>query len=114
VYDQISIPYVSFDASGHIERINVLAAKLLGVARDKMIGAPFALYVHGKDSHKFLQHLLSCRSHPQSVETELRLKAKDGSAIPARLSSTPGSFSFNETKFLYPTVIVDLRETAQP
>ena len=108
-YDAASIAYVSFDRVGHIERISLAAVKLLGVSRRETIGMPFASYVYAQDAHKFLRHLLSCRSHPDRVETELRLKAKEGAPIPVRLSSTPGSFSIKRETFLYPTIIVDLR-----
>src|SRR3979411_889665 len=81
-YDAASIAYVSFDRVGHIERISLAAVKLLGVSRRETIGRPFARYVYAQDAHKFLRHLLSCRSHPDRVETELRLKAKEGAPIP--------------------------------
>jgi len=109
-YDFAPIPYASFDRVGRIEEINPAALKLLGVSRSAVMETSFALYVARRDTHKFLRHILSCRSYSDHVETELRLKAKNGERIPVRLSSTPSSFSARNGALFYQTVIVDLRE----
>ena len=53
LFDFAPIGYVSFDRVGHIEEINVAAARLLSASRDRLIGRPFALYVTKEDSALF-------------------------------------------------------------
>src|SRR5438270_2601658 len=76
LYDFAPIAYVSFDRAGRIEEANLAATELLGVARDLLIGRPFAFYVADLDS--FLQHLLHCRTRQEQVATELNLKPRKG------------------------------------
>ena len=88
LFDFAPIGYVSFDRVGHIEEINVAAARLLGGSRDRLIGRPFALYIIKEDSALFLNHLLRCRSSESRVETELHLKKRNGEIILAHLASS--------------------------
>src|SRR6059058_4351375 len=79
LYDFAPIAYVSFDRAGRIEEANLAATALLGVARDLLIGRPFAFYVADLDS--FLQHLLHCRTRQEQVATELNLKPRKGDRV---------------------------------
>src|SRR6478752_6694754 len=88
LFDFAPIGYISFDRVGHIEEINVAAARLLGTSRDRLMGRPFALYVPKEDSALFLNHLLRCRSSESRVETELHLKKRNGEVILAHLASS--------------------------
>ncbi len=108
LYDFAPIAYVSFDRAGRIEEANLAATELLGVARDLLIGRPFAFYVADLDS--FMRHLLSCRTAQQQVATELELKPKRGERIPAQLLSTPITSTIRNGALLYQTAIVDLSE----
>src|SRR6478735_6334182 len=80
LYDFAPIAYISFDRAGRIEEANLAATKLLGVARDLLIGRPFAFYVADLDS--FLRHLLYCRTTHEQVATGLELKPRKGQRIP--------------------------------
>ena len=53
LFDFAPIGYVSFDRVGHIEEINVAAARLLGDSRDRLIGRPFALTTSRKKTPRF-------------------------------------------------------------
>jgi PAS domain S-box-containing protein len=110
LFDFAPIGYVSFDRVGHIEEINVAAARLLGGARDRLIGRPFALYVPKEDSALFLNHLLRCRSSESRVETELHLKKRNGEIILAHLASSPMTSSMRDGVLLYQTAVIDLTE----
>jgi len=110
LFDFAPIGYVSFDHAGHIEEINVAAARLLGGSRDRLIGRPFALYVIKEDSALFLNHLLRCRSSESSVETELHLKKRNGEIILAHLASSRMTSSMRDGVVLYQTAIIDLTE----
>ena len=108
LYDFAPIAYVSFDRSGRIEEANLAATELLGVARDLLIGRPFAFYV--ADLGSFMQHLLSCRTSQQQVVTELELKPKKREPIPAQLLSTPITSTTRNGALLFQTGIIDLSE----
>jgi PAS domain S-box-containing protein len=110
LFDFAPIAYVSFNRVGHIEEINLAAAQLLGGQRDRLIGQPFALHVVKEDSPFFLNHLLRCRSSERRVETELRLKKRNGEIILVHLVSSPMTFSMREGTLLYQTAIIDLTE----
>ena len=110
LFDFAPIGYVSFDRVGHIEEINVAAARLLGASRDRLIGRPFALYIIKEDSALFLNHLLRCRSSESRVETELHLKKRNGEIILAHLASSRMTSSMRDGALLYQTAIIDLTE----
>ena len=110
LFDFAPIGYVSFDRVGHIEEINVAAARILGDSRDRLIGRPFAHYIIKEDSALFLNHLLRCRSSESRVETELHLKKRNGEIILAHLASSPMTSSMRDGALLYQTAIIDLTE----
>src|SRR3982751_1064767 len=108
LYDFAPIAYVSFDRAGRIEEANLATTALLGVARDSLIGRPFAFYVADLDS--FLHHLLHCRTRHEQVATELELKPRKGERIPVQLLSTPITSTTRNGALLYQTAIIDLSE----
>jgi PAS domain S-box-containing protein len=110
LFDFAPIAYITFNRVGRIEEINLAAAQLLGRSRDRLIGEPFAVHVTKKDGALFLNHLLRCRSSDSCVETELRLKKRNGEIILAQLASSPMTSSIRDGALLYQTAIVDLTE----
>src|SRR5215472_2500777 len=110
LYDFAPIGYVSFDRSGRIEEINMTAAEMFGIPRDRLIGMPFTVFVWREDTTPFLQHLLQCRCSARHVETELRLRNSKRQIIHAYLSSTPVSASMHNGALLYQTAIVNITE----
>jgi PAS domain S-box-containing protein len=110
LFEFAPIPYVSFDRAGRIEELNLSAAQLFGGSRARLIGEPFAVHVTKEDRVPFLNHLLRCRSSDRRVETELRLKKRNGEIMIAHLASSPMSSSMKDGALLYQTAIVDLTE----
>jgi PAS domain S-box-containing protein len=110
LYDLAPNGYVSFDRSGRIEEINLTAAQLFGIPRDRLIGMPFKVLVSREDIALFLDHLLHCRASDKRVETELHLKNRSGEIILAHLASSPMTSSMRDGALLYQTAIVDLTE----
>ena len=110
LYDLAPTGYVSFDRSGRIEEINLTAARLFGIPRERLIGMPFMVFAAREDTALFLHHLLRCRCSDTRVETELRLKDVKRKIIHAYLSSTPVVASMHNGALLYQTAIIDLTE----
>jgi PAS domain S-box-containing protein len=110
LFEFAPIAYVSFDRVGRIQEINLAAAQLLGGSRGSLIGRPFALHVKKEDGEVFLNHLFRCRSSYSRVETELRLRKRNGEIILAHLASSPMTSSMKDGALLYQTAIVDLTE----
>jgi PAS domain S-box-containing protein len=108
LYDFAPTGYVSFDRSGRISEINLAAARLFGMHRERLIGMPFAVLVWREDTPLFLHHLLRCRSQENRVETELRLKDRNRQIIYAELCSMPTAASEQDGAMLFQTSIVDL------
>jgi PAS domain S-box-containing protein len=108
LYDFAPIGYVSLDRVGRVEEVNLEAAQLLGRPRHLLVGSLFARYVAKEDAGLFLDHLLRCRSSESRVETELRLKKRDGEIISAYLSSTATTSSMRDGALLFQTAIVNL------
>ncbi|MFL6506175.1 MAG: PAS domain S-box protein, partial [Candidatus Udaeobacter sp.] len=108
LYDFAPIAYVSFDRAGRIEEANLATTALLGVARDSLIGRPFAFYVADLDS--FLHHLLHCRTRHEQIATELELKPRKGERVPVQLLSTPITSTTRNGALLYQTAIIDLSQ----
>ena len=110
LYDFAPNGYVSFDRSGRIAEINLTAAQLFGLPRERIIGMPFVVFVSRDDTTLFLHHLLQCRRSEARVATELRLKDAKGKIIYAELSSTPVAPSLHNGALVYQTAIIDLTE----
>jgi len=110
LYDFAPIGYVTFDRAGRIEELNLAAIDLLGSGHDRLIGKPLALHVVKEDSDLFSRHLLRCRSTEGPVETEVRLKRRNGEPILVNLRSVPTASSMRNGTILYQTAIIDLTE----
>ena len=110
LFELAPVAYVSFDRVGRVEEVNLAATQLLGIARDQLIGGPFALRVTKADATLFLDHLLRCRSSVSRVETELHLRKRDGEIILAHLASSPTTSTMRDGALLYQTAILDLTE----
>src|SRR5215475_6342633 len=101
LYDLAPTGYVSFDRSGRIEEINLAAAQLFDLPRDRLIGMPTMVFVLREDINLFLNHLLRCRCSDSRVESELRLKGIKGKIVHAHLSSVPVAASALNGALLY-------------
>src|SRR5262249_3473738 len=110
LYDLAPTGYVSFDRSGRIQEINLTAAQLFRIPRERLIGMPFMVFVSREDTALFLHHLLRCRCSETRVESEMRLKDAKRKIIHAHLSSAPVLSSVHNGALLYQTAIVDITE----
>ena len=112
LYEFAPVAYVSFDRSGRIDEANLAASQLFGAPRNLLVGCPLSMFVTQEDLGLFLNHLLRCRSGAQKfVETELKIKRRNGEIIQVHLNSTPlASTRMRNGARLFLTAIVDLTE----
>ena len=109
LYDFAPVGYVTLDANGIIEEINLIGARMLGLERSRVVGSPFLLYVAEPDRAAFLDHMTRCR-HAQNgarTVTELTTKPRSGPPIPIAVE-TRGSIAADARAFR--TVIIDLTD----
>lgn len=108
LYDFAPIGYITLDAQGLIEEINLTATAILGLERSMVLGTPMLVYVAESDRQAVLDHLRKCRTESSAlVDSDLRLCHATGRLIPVRLSSRH-EVSRDHGRFR--TVIVDLTE----
>ena len=101
----LAVPCLVLDARGYVGRANAAAIALLGEERSHVLGQVLSHYIAEVDRPLFAEHMRRCRRGAGPVTTELSLWARNGTAIPIELRSTPARF--DEQSRCYPTTLVD-------
>jgi chemotaxis family two-component system sensor kinase Cph1 len=109
LYDFAPVGYASLDDTGLIHDINLTGSTMLGMERGRLVGMPLFRHVLFEDRGLFLEHMRRCRQTGEKVTTELRLVAKDNTAINVELSSVPYKRASGNA-VLYRTVMMDITE----
>ena len=89
LYDFAPVGCVTLDDEGIIREVNLTAAGMLGVERDRLAGAPFHLHVAREDLAIFREHLGKLTTPDAPVATELLLVRKGRDAMPVLMQSVP-------------------------
>ncbi|HSO84489.1 PAS domain S-box protein [Thiocapsa sp.] len=74
LYDFAPVGYLSIDAAGRIQNINLTGAKLLGQSRDRLIGRAFSTYIAPGDRLLLKAHIADALVAQACRSCELRLK----------------------------------------
>ncbi|MGQ0526340.1 MAG: PAS domain S-box protein [Betaproteobacteria bacterium] len=74
LYESAPIGYMTLDEAGIVRVLNLTAAVVLGDARTRLIGRPFAEFLEEADVPRFQEHLHDSRAGAPLIKTELRLK----------------------------------------
>ena len=98
---------VLLDGSGLVLDVSASAAVMLGTRRAAMLGVPLRQFVVADDRGLFADHLRRAHWHGALVDTDVRLQAKDGGRVPARLYTLR---TVRDGIVVFPTVAVDLTE----
>ncbi len=91
LYDFAPVGYVTLDAGGYVEEMNLTAAGMLQGERDAMLRKSFADVAGIEDGEALAKHLACCLRERQSRTTELRARPRGGPSMVLRLTSTPVS-----------------------
>jgi PAS domain S-box-containing protein len=73
LYDQAPVGYCTLSPLGQILEANLTAASLLRLAREKLVGQPFALFVHDLDQELYVSHLAAVLESREPQVGQLRL-----------------------------------------
>jgi PAS domain S-box-containing protein len=107
LYDFAPVGYLMLDQTGLIDQLNLAACRLFGEERAMLLGCPLVGRIVPEDRSVFLPHMRPCRKEEEAVESEVRLRARRGDAIPVQLSSRRATVG---DALAFRTVLVDLRE----
>ena len=95
------------DGSGVVLDLNENGTRLLGSTRDRVVGLPFRTWVVEEDRRAFLEHFRQCRSDRQTIESDARLRSRDGRVLLTRLYTKRAQYRGHT---VFPTIAVDLTE----
>lgn len=112
LFDFSPIGYLSLDGTGIIQSINLIAARLLGAERSRLVGAPLLTRVSPSDRRRVLDHLRRCRSSFGLVTLDLELPTAGRGTTPAQLITKRGAIAPEGGAFLCALVDMTEREEA--
>ena len=110
LYDFAPVGYVTLTRNGIIMESNATFAAMMGVDQRGLQNIPFNVFL--ASSHElnlFLSHLDKCRKEGGKINTDLRLKHRNGEVLEIELSSVP-SADFITRTIVYRTAVLDLTE----
>jgi hypothetical protein len=108
LYDSAPVGYVTLDANGVVEEINLTGARMLGQDVPRLVGRPFLFSV--REPEAFFAHLTRCRQSDGDVVSEIVLRRTDGGSLPVEVRSRAVT---NAGRPLYRTTLSDLSERRQ-
>jgi len=85
LYDFAPAGYLTLDANGMIEEINLTAVALLGVERDKLLRRRFTPLVIGRDQDRWTQFFLGMKEPDDTGSVALGMQRGDGTVFPAQV-----------------------------
>jgi len=88
LFDLAPIGYCTISEKGLILEANFLAARLLGVTRDKMVKAPFSQFIFKEDQDVFYLCRKKLLETAESQDFDLRLIKNDATVFWARIEAT--------------------------
>jgi PAS domain S-box-containing protein len=108
LYELAPVGYAILDGNGVIEEINMVGCRLIGAERARLMGRPLVGLVERGDRPAFLHHMHRCRhGADQTIESEVRLSARDGRIVPVHLYSKRAA---QGDSLLFRTIMTDLTE----
>ena len=89
LYDFAPIGYFTLSADGMISRINLTAARFLGMDRQQLLRRRFANFVIDEERERWMQHYINVNNRTGGSRIELALKHEDGAPNQCALDCEP-------------------------
>jgi PAS domain S-box-containing protein len=110
LYDFAPVAYCTLDRFGVVTEVNLAAAALIGVPRDRILRQSLPSLLKIADTEPFALHLRGCIDEQQSVTSELTVRPRDRSGPKVlQLASIP-ALSLDHATIVCRTVLRDVTE----
>ena len=109
LYDFSPVSYITLDAKGLVNNINLTGAAMLGKVRAQIIGQPFSRWVIKSEVGQFFSHLRSALMSDMKVTDEFRLRDAFGDLHEVRIESVRSKDAVNDA-YLCRSVLFDVTE----
>jgi len=109
-YDFALVGYLTLSSDAMIEDINLPAAELLGIARQKLMGRRFASFLTPADQDRWNQLFLSALKSDQKRNCKLTLKHEAGTPVGVMLICQ--RLQKSDDKIVLRIILVDMAVTA--
>jgi len=110
LYEFAPTAYLGLDRHGVIKDLNLTAARMLGAERGRLVGFPFVTFVQRGDRRRYLDHLAQCRRDDGVHEMELDLRRRNGTIVPAHLTTKRGGAAAATAAGEFFTAMADVTE----
>lgn len=87
LFDQAPMAWVTVDAAGVVQNLNLVAVTLIGFGRAQLVGSPLSTSIHADDRQRLREHFLAARESKELKRCELRLASREGRPTPVQLST---------------------------
>jgi PAS domain S-box-containing protein len=98
LYDFAPVGYLTFDARGTILEVNLTAAKMLGVPRQKLVGQKLSHFIARESQDHFHLHRQQIKGEGASGECELSLRRADGESLVVQMQSVAFSHPISQAR----------------
>jgi PAS domain S-box-containing protein len=89
LFDRAPIGYCTFAENCSIGEVNLTAAAMLGIQRERLAADSVAALLASKERERLAQHLHDCFAHGRDVTTELTLRVTEHGPLIVQMASTP-------------------------
>jgi signal transduction histidine kinase/ActR/RegA family two-component response regulator len=111
LYDLAPVGYVTLDATSAIEKLNRMAARLLGMDQADAVGTLFSDQVAQVDRPRFIEHVRHCLEDAQPRTIELTLVGRNQQNPCVRLDSMALVSASSSAQSVCFTALVDISES---
>lgn len=109
LFDFAPIPYFTLDMRGEIKEVNLSAGKMLGVARNKLIGKNIIAYIPLEEKNMFNGFIKAVFDSPEKQSCKLRVISKDKREFYVSLEAVKSSDTLESDQQCH-LALVDLTE----
>ena len=89
LYDFAPVGYLTINSEGTVLEANLIAAKMLGVVRNRLVAQPFSRFIEHNSQDSFYRHRRAVFSSGKPDTCELVLRRADRTGLPVHLESLP-------------------------